>query len=350
MGRLRDLLNLLLHKKPRLVMPKIDAQENLRLRSEYRKKAHKLWSNSKNGDEYWVDARAIKNELLMVESNEKRRFYRYKSFFDWDNERFESEISDIEQRKLILMSPLRFNDPYDCRIPASMMKSWLSDRMASKNKFKRDKEILKLINQQQDTFCYFDMRLTAKERRGRRVQMKKNVYESMKNKIHTEDGSEQSGIRSNIPVTCFSITPNDMYFWSHYGGIHKGYCIEYEFSEKLFGEKLHPVEYVSSWPKDFLELSKNGSNVASALIKSDDWSKEYEWRLMADFDASLNGGFRKISLPEGLKISRIYLGLNFYGDKDDEMEKRRALLLKACKNAEIDTCQVELNKDGFGFK
>jgi hypothetical protein len=141
-----------------------------------------------------------------------------------------------------------------------------------------------------------------------------------------------------------------MYFWSHYGGIHKGYCIEYEFSEKLFGEKLHPVEYVSSWPKDFLELSKNGSNVASALIKSDDWSKEYEWRLMADFDASLNGGFRKISLPEGLKISRIYLGLNFYGDKDDEMEKRRALLLKACKNAEIDTCQVELNKDGFGFK
>lgn len=43
--------------------------------------------------------------------------YRYKSFADWDKNRFLSEIDDIKNNRITLVSPELFNDPYDCLIP-----------------------------------------------------------------------------------------------------------------------------------------------------------------------------------------------------------------------------------------
>jgi hypothetical protein len=43
--------------------------------------------------------------------------YRYKTFSDWGKDRFLSEIDDIKNNRITLVSPELFNDPYDCLIP-----------------------------------------------------------------------------------------------------------------------------------------------------------------------------------------------------------------------------------------
>lgn len=251
-------------------MKESNQKDNLVLRSKYREEVHKLWSNNKHDDLDWIEARKIKYDLLKIECNDLKLFYRYRSFVDWDEKRFKSEMNDIKQNKLVLVSPLMFNDPYDCWVPTSLMKGYYMNRMKSSNKNLRKKEIAKLVDDEFKSGMY-DL-MDSKQRRFLKKKYVNSIYEKAKTESETLEKAEKniSDIKSRLPIICFSITPNDMYFWSHYGGTHKGYCIEYEFENDIFSTLLHPVEYVKEWPDDFKEMSQNGSNAAFSLIKSFD--------------------------------------------------------------------------------
>ena len=84
----------------------------------------------------------------------------------------------------------------------------------------------------------------------------------------------------NRGVTCFSERPDSILLWSHYGGGHCGFCLEFDTASPLLA-KLHKVTYSD----DLLELNTakeimgDGSFIMDILLrKASCWSYEEEWR------------------------------------------------------------------------
>ncbi len=239
------------------------------LRSQYRQNIHKHW-NDESSVEY-SDLIKLKTEILESESNGSKKFYVYKRFVDWSEERFQSEISDIENKQITLISPTEFNDPYDCKLPVGETWEFLKKQRSDPEKFK--KQINNVISKEKvEVAKNLPRNYTL---RNYRRKLRKDCYNQKmaeNSESHARDLSER--LRKSWRVACFSTNPSDMYFWSHYGGVHKGYCLEYEFGDEFF-KNIHPVEYVDKIPS-FEGLKSNRQSVA--LVKSKDWSQENEWR------------------------------------------------------------------------
>jgi hypothetical protein len=91
---------------------------------------------------------------------------------------------------------------------------------------------------------------------------------------HAEKGYLQQG------VSCFSEEPDNTLLWSHYGGGHRGICLELDTSSPVL-HRLHKVHYTDEIPVvDVVdEMTGNGSATLPHLItKAACWSYEKEWR------------------------------------------------------------------------
>lgn len=304
----------------------------LSLRSQYRQNIHKHW-NDESSVEY-SDLVRLKTEILEIESNGSRKFYVYKRFVDWSEERFQSEIFDIENKKITLILPTEFNDPYDCRLPVGETWNVLKNQRSDPEKFR--KEINDFISNSEIT----------KNLPENDIEIIKEKFYNQKivedSEYHAKNLSEK--LRKSWRVACFSTNPSDMYFWSHYGGVHKGYCVEYEFGDELF-KNIHPVEYVDKIPS-FECLKSNRQSVS--LVKSKDWSQENEWRLISKNDDSdendSNNPIRKYSLGDA-KISAIYLGLDFHKGQSEILDIKRKKLLECFEGKNI--FQTKMRDDEF---
>ena len=110
-------------------------------------------------------------------------------------------------------------------------------------------------------------------------------------------------------ITCFSENRDASLMWAHYADSHKGYCLEYDWSENIASKEssyhneyntlLAPVYYsaqrfdatsvvfnmIESKLKSTLKidmptyLSDSLLSIKSLLVKSVDWSYEKEWRM-----------------------------------------------------------------------
>ncbi len=316
-------------------------EKNLELRSKYRRTAHRLWINNEPA-KAWKAAYKIKNEVLAIEKNESKKFYKYKSFFDWDEQRLLSELEDIELNQICLMDPSKFNDPYDCLVPPEVVKELHKTRASDPANFFMAKSVIREVQKDNPL---------AKIHLGTKDQKAKlaNYLVQSKKSLDPEQLEESAkNMRSNLAISCFSISPFEMYFWSHYGGCHKGYCVEYEFSSEIFNKYLHPVEYTEEWPVKNFKTKYKGAHASLALIKSKkDWSAEHEWRfVMSDKDPEQL--LLKKSVPD-VKISAIYLGLDFFKDKSDIAAKRWEQILTICTNNSVRIIPVVLKNNGFGI-
>ena len=90
----------------------------------------------------------------------------------------------------------------------------------------------------------------------------------------------------NLGVFCLTETNDNILMWSHYADGHRGFCIEFERSEKneLGGEKCVPVIYpedntVPIFKSDALSERKTFSRIATTKAKQ--WSYEREWRMIS---------------------------------------------------------------------
>jgi len=309
---------------------KTESQNSL-LRTQYRQDIHKHW-NDENSIKY-SDLVNLKNEILKIESNGSKKFYVYKRFVDWDSKRFESEISDIRNKEIAMIHPNEFNDPYDCRLSAGMALRYLKERRSDPKKFERSIQ-----------------RMTSKEEsikhlpRSQRRKIGKSIYDGQILRTGIRDAENMvENIKKSLRVACFSTDPSDMYFWSHYGGVHRGYCIEYEFGDEMF-KKIHPVEYIDKIPS-FEGLKSNKRSVA--LIKSNDWSQENEWRLIAindSDDENYDNPIQKYPLCDA-KISAVYLGLDFNKQSNGILNSRKNDLLKCFADKSI--FQMKIRDDEF---
>jgi hypothetical protein len=85
---------------------------------------------------------------------------------------------------------------------------------------------------------------------------------------------------SSRGVTCFSETPDSTLLWSHYGGAHRGICLEFDTSSPWL-DKLHKVRYTDEIPEINIVdvLTGDTSRVLWTLLtKASCWQYESEWR------------------------------------------------------------------------
>jgi len=315
-------------------------QLDLELRNQYNQKIHSYWNINKKispNSKQWDEIRKIKENILRIESNGIKKFYIYKRFLDWEEDRFKSELSDIQNNKITLVNPALFNDPYDCRLPSKTIAEFMQNNRSLGKRY----NLKKLINQSVRESYIGASRKIRKEKEKKFMN-----YELSKN-IESESKKMTDNIKKRMRVASFATTPDDMYFWSHYGGTHKGYCVEYEFDDVYFSNFMHPIKYTHEYHN--FGISEN--KLAITLQKSIDWAKEGEWRLIYQVsdDETEEENIKKFPLQNS-KISAIYLGLDFFRELKPHQELRRQNLLNCLKEIKFNIYRMELRDDKFQMK
>lgn len=150
-------------------------------------------------------------------------------------------ISNVVNSSIHLGSPLRFNDPFECRV----------------------------------TIGSPDM---------------ENQSEDPENSPELTYEEIQTKTIKQIGICCLSSTPpmdNDAFLmWAHYANKHYGFCLEFSSTEKPFSTALD-VTYGESLPQVELDqLILGGDECKRQVIdvlrtKSIHWEKENEWRIIA---------------------------------------------------------------------
>jgi hypothetical protein len=143
-------------------------------------------------------------------------------------------------------------------------------------------------------------------------------FDSKKQKPYVE-----KNIKKNIKVCCFTQTYNNYLMWSHYANAHKGFCVEFDFTEILKQTKLKnvfqfnfgnhdillaPVKY------DYYQLPLNIDSKVSVLNtmqslricthKFNCWKYEQEYRAILESERA-----KSITIPHQC-IKGVYYGFN----------------------------------------
>lgn len=113
--------------------------------------------------------------------------------------------------------------------------------------------------------------------------------------------------KHEFAICCFMEENDSILMWSHYADSHKGFCIEYSFSEEKFNQFVYPVCYLN----EIIDIPFGKADFMSVMLaKSDIWSYENEWRII--FNGSEHG------LHEAPQITAVYLGTEI-----DETNKKK---------------------------
>ena len=174
-------------------------------------------------------------------------------------------LLNLKGRVIYFGSPLGFNDPFDCAV-SPLIESPSDDEVVklrdsvihSSNMSREFIEKLKQedLNVVRDTLI-----------QGAKIALA----------IESKKFAAQRG------VSCFSERKDDLLMWSLYGGVYKGFCLEFSGHAEIFSKarKVHypptpPVVSVSSL------LLPSELNVYETLfyIKPEDWEHEEEWRVV----------------------------------------------------------------------
>ena len=152
--------------------------------------------------------------------------------------------------------PSSFNDPFDCAIyvDESRLEENIKDGLELKGvDFDNLPEEIKAVKEQdRDAFKTYQASLEAR--------------------------LEKAGI------LCLSRAYKSILMWAHYGDSHRGFVIEYERTPENPLAKAEPVNYQVELPSlTMKDISSDGDRFDELwLTKSEHWSYEEEWRLLAD--------------------------------------------------------------------
>jgi hypothetical protein len=84
---------------------------------------------------------------------------------------------------------------------------------------------------------------------------------------------------NRLGVVSLSARPDNTLMWAHYANDHKGMCLEFDTTDKLF-HGARPVAYSSNAPKYILD-AHDANAEAFLLSKEIKWAYEEEWRIVA---------------------------------------------------------------------
>lgn len=138
--------------------------------------------------------------------------------------------------------------------------------------------------------------------------------------------------------------------WSHYADSHKGFCIEYDFSEVKGAGMLLPVYYSNNrplFPMQIVSKSRDESMaelyrqvMMGVLTKDKVWEYENEWRIIVP--ATLGIESMEYKMP---KISCIYLGEAISIENREQILEISEKLKIPVKQMKVDIGKYDLHAE-----
>ena len=129
--------------------------------------------------------------------------------------------------------------------------------------------------------------------------------------INQFSGEMARDIDERYRVYCLGPDPQNSLVWSHYADSHRGICLEFSLSNEIFCAALK-CEYSSAYPIMKLHDNSDDTALLSLLAKSDVWSYEKEYRLIAQEESkalpdseSLKSNGHFLEFPQGALVSVI---------------------------------------------
>ncbi len=309
-----------------------------------------------------------------------------KSLFKYYSNRKENTYSldALRNNTVYLSEPKAFDDPYDCNIyiegtefalqrlryyaemcGVKIDDKWnyedLSIKLAEKlylystsgkklDELYKNRNDSELVRQHNDIFFLtLQNELSSPNADG-------SSYYNAFNKVINDEYNDIQKMINRFRVVCFAQTPYSMLMWSHYAGLHQGFCIEYEtpiYSEENANiyHNLFPVIYTDT-RKDLSQLSLNWNANGKLteyelgdiykyclLSKSLDWKYQQEWRLIS-YDDHITDKYYNC---EFFKIKKVYLGNKMQSDDRKE-------IIEICKSKGIPYTGVIIAPDRFEMK
>lgn len=196
--------------------------------------------------------------------------YRYQPY---SGEYIEYVNDLILSNRIYYSCPLRFNDPFDCKMYGIKFSEESIERFMQ--------ERMKLQMQHMEMILPLGMRSPSAEQK---VALLNVTIEQRRGKTIAECAQVIQGlhelVENEIGVLCLSSDPLNILMYSHYADKHQGVCLEFTLEQNnIF--KPEQVRYVEAFPDLEFGLS-DGINyeLAVALVstKSTDWSYEKEYR------------------------------------------------------------------------
>jgi hypothetical protein len=142
-------------------------------------------------------------------------------------------------------------------------------------------------------------------------------------------------LRSKIGLYCLAERPDNILLWSHYASDHKGYCMEFEATNRtpVFGE-AQEVDYSETYPHvDFFKTPHDRQVDLIFLTKHSGWRYEKEWRII---DHQRGPGLREY--PAQL-LRTVIFGLRMPAADRDQIRSwvaRRGHPVKFCRAVQND--------------
>lgn len=144
-------------------------------------------------------------------------------------------------------------------------------------------------------------------------------------------------------VGCLCTDFKNRLMWSHYADSHKGFCIEYDFSQM---QELLPFPIFYSderplvpWKAALNNCPENISEATAALMlglltKDDAWSYENEWRILSAATEDTD-----IKMPP---ITCIYLGA-------DISDRNRTKMMRIANKLQIPVKQMKMDRGAYAL-
>ncbi len=174
-------------------------------------------------------------------------------------------IQNLKASAVHFGSPLSFNDPYDCALPASIAEC--------------SREELEMLRSE----C-INGNVYPEEVRSEVSGLSLDQFDAkIRSGALLVVDQARSDFLKRRGVTCFSETNDNLLMWSHYGGRYRGYCLEFHTKFEPF-KLLQKVQYVAEVPQfklsDFIRNENHRKLTDMFCTKSVDWSYEKEWRIL----------------------------------------------------------------------
>jgi hypothetical protein len=281
----------------------------------------------------------------MKMNNKRKNVIKVTKLYHYVNFDCERLAQIISQSKLYCCSPKDFNDPFDSKIQATF-------RGCTDDDFR---------------FIYRDFIGKAIKPKLEPKQITERVEGIIRNGDHRKHENQEK-LRDHTIKTlqkdidkfgmiCLTEERDDILMWSHYGGDHKGLCLE--FDKQLLDKNFicRKVNYFQRYPR-YIEFyrrfvkanetageTENAANEATEDLgrfimcrKSKHWEYEHEWRIIIPRQRiDLQKGDRFVSYPEGM-LTGIIFGCNMTESQQAVIEtlisKRsvKPILFKSRKN------------------
>ena len=256
------------------------------------------------------------------------RIFKYRSFDSNGN-----SINLLQNNRLYFSSPIKFNDPFDCRVAPNY--SIGSDKDIYNKMYEHNKEVYPNLS-------YGVLRKITGKDFAKNVNIIKNP-ELFSKRINDM-------IDQLIGVFTMTEDNENILMWSHYAESHKGFCVEFN-PKRLFeicynyikiGDLIvsKKVKYSSTYPLiNPYKVSASYEEYMDWLtVKSSVWEYEKEWRLIYS-----NHPNEQVDFPDEI-IKAIYFGV-YCSDENIKM------VIELTKNKKVvpKYYKAKLKNNEFGI-